>query len=527
MKRNIDSVTNFLVKPFVFALCGILIACESSGQEQQHGRPEKEVIAIKALRNETYQSIEHFGASDAWSTQFVGRWPDQKKQGIAELLFSNENDSDGNPKGIGLSMWRFNVGAGSAQQGQDSGIRDEWRRAESFLESDGSYNWDRQSGQVWFATAAKEFGVDKLLIFPNSPPVSLTKTGKAYAKDGQSNLAEENYRAFGEYLSQVIMGLQEKGLKVDYVSPVNEPQWDWSDGGQEGTPFGNNEISGIVKALDKSLSDKNLTTKIDVAEAGKINYLYEQADKEGKGNQVAEFFHPGSSNYIGDLTHVSPTISAHSYFTTSPYEVAVNQRERVASAVSSVQGLNYWMSEYCVLGDNGGEINGNGRDLGIDPALYVARVIHNDLTVSNATAWHWWLAVSPYDYKDGLIYIDKQKEDGNYYESKILWALGNYSRFIKPGYKRIGVEVPKAKQQNPELLVSAYQSESNDELVFVLVNSGIKDVSVNLSGDGSLASVQGIYVTSKDRDLEHLSTESADEQIVIPARSIVTVLATP
>jgi len=526
MKRSLYNLTKPLVKPFVFALCGLLIACQSSGQEQ-HDQPEEDIVAINALRNETYQTIEHFGASDAWSVQFVGEWPEQKKHGIAELLFSQENDSDGNPKGIGLSMWRFNVGAGSAQQGEESGIRDEWRRAESFLESDGSYNWERQSGQVWFANAAKEFGVGKLLIFPNSPPVSMTKTGKAYAKDGQSNLGEENYQAFGEYLSQVIMGLQEKGLKVDYVSPVNEPQWDWSDGGQEGTPFWNSEIFGIVRALDKALSEENLNTKIDVAEAGKINYLYEQADKEGRGNQVAEFFQPESSNYIGDLTHVSSTVSAHSYFTTSPFEAAVNQRERVASAVSTVQGLSYWMSEYCILGDNGGEINGSGRDLGIDPALYVARVIHNDLTVSNASAWHWWLAISPYDYKDGLIYIDKQKEDGNYYESKMLWALGNYSRFVKPGYQRIGVEVNKAKQQNPELLVSAYQSKPNEELVFVLVNSGIKDISVNLTADGNLTSVQGLYVTSKDMDLELLDTESFDNTILIPARSIITVLARP
>ncbi|UZD22319.1 glycoside hydrolase [Algoriphagus halophytocola] len=527
MKKCLYNLVKPMLKPCVFAVSGLLIACQSSGQDQQQDLPEEEIVVINALKNETYQSIEHFGASDAWSGQFVGLWPDQKKNAIAELLFSKENDTDGNPKGIGLSMWRFNVGAGSAQQGEESGIRDEWRRAESFLETDGTYNWDRQAGQVWFANAAKEFGVEKLLIFPNSPPVSMTKTGKAYANNGQSNLAEENYQAFGEYLTQVVMGLQAKGLKVDYVSPVNEPQWDWSDGGQEGSPFWNDEISGIVKALDKALSDENLTTKIDVAEAGKINYLYEQADKDGRGNQVADFFQPESSNFIGDLTQVSPTVSAHSYFTTSPFESAVNQRERVASAVSSVQGLSYWMSEYCILGDNGGEINGSGRDLGIDPALYIARVIHNDLTVSNASAWHWWLAISPYDYKDGLVYIDKQKEDGNYYESKMLWALGNYSRFVKPGYLRIGVQVNKENQQNPELLVSAYQSNSNGEIVFVVVNSGIKDVTLNLMVDDKLTSVKGLYVTSKDSNLESLDIGYSDDKIVIPSRSIVTVVSNP
>jgi hypothetical protein len=37
------------------------------------------------------------------------------------------------------------------------------------------------------------------------------------------------------------------------VSATNEPQWDWSDGGQEGTPFENEHIAGINKALSKKL----------------------------------------------------------------------------------------------------------------------------------------------------------------------------------------------------------------------------------------------------------------------------------
>ena len=39
---------------------------------------------------------------------------------IADWLFSTENDANGQPKGIGLSLWRFNVGAGSTEQGENS-----------------------------------------------------------------------------------------------------------------------------------------------------------------------------------------------------------------------------------------------------------------------------------------------------------------------------------------------------------------------------------------------------------------------
>lgn len=524
MTNEMIQMKKILWKNLLFLPLAFLFIPQSYAQDLKADQTSTDVLEINLIPTETYQTIEHFGASDAWSAQFVGLWPDQKKNAIAELLFSVENDADGDPKGIGLSLWRFNVGAGSTEQGVQSGIRDEWRRAESFLSSDGSYNWSKQAGQVWFAKSAKEFGVSKLLVFPNSPPVSMTNTGKAFAKDGQPNLSEEKYGVFAQYLAQVIIGLNNKGLEVDYVSPVNEPQWDWSDGGQEGTPFWNDQIAGIVKKLDSTLEDHNLSTKIDVAEAGKINYLYSEADKVGRGNQIETFFNPESTNYIGDLDHVSHNISAHSYFTTSPDVSAIKQRESLNSAIESIEGLRYWMSEYCILGDNGGEINGNGRDLGIDPALYLARVIHNDLTIANASAWHWWLAISPYNYKDGLVYIDKDKEDGNFYESKMLWALGNYSRFIRPGYERIAVDINIHKQPNSDVLVSAFRSEDKREVVLVVVNSGDNEINVSLTEAGIAKPISSIYITSEDKSLAHEKIQSEGTRYTIPAKSVVTMV---
>src|SRR5690606_18405882 len=117
---------------------------------------QTDVVTLSIDVSERFQRIDNFGASDAWACQFVGNWPIEKKNAIADLLFSTDTASNGQPEGIGLSLWRFNIGAGSAQQGEQSSIKDEWRRAESFLGEDGSYNWQRQAGQVWFLKAAQE-----------------------------------------------------------------------------------------------------------------------------------------------------------------------------------------------------------------------------------------------------------------------------------------------------------------------------------------------------------------------------------
>ncbi len=52
------------------------------------------------------QTIRHFGASDAWSMQFIGLWENQAEQEkIADWLFSLESDAQGKPKGINTNLF--------------------------------------------------------------------------------------------------------------------------------------------------------------------------------------------------------------------------------------------------------------------------------------------------------------------------------------------------------------------------------------------------------------------------------------
>ena len=85
----------------------------------------------------TYQTIEGFGASDCWTGNYVGQWKTTGKDNAAKFLFSQDLKSNGNPNGIGLSLWRINLGAGTAEQGDASTIEDVSRRAECFMNPDG------------------------------------------------------------------------------------------------------------------------------------------------------------------------------------------------------------------------------------------------------------------------------------------------------------------------------------------------------------------------------------------------------
>ncbi|HKZ67873.1 MAG TPA: glycoside hydrolase [Chitinophagaceae bacterium] len=475
-------------------------------------------IQIQINETKTAQTIHNFAASDAWSCQFVGNWPEEKRNAIADLLFSMDTLANGNPKGIGLSMWRYNIGAGSANQGNASGINDEWRRAASLVDNT---QLSLVQAQNWFLSAAKERGVKQFLAFYNSPPVELTNNKKAFATNGVCNIDDDNYSMFAKHATSSIKQIESNtGIRFNFLSPVNEPQWDWSDGGQEGCPYTNTEISNLVKSFDIELTGQHSDVKILLPEAGHLKYSLSNSDKLNKDNQVNAFFDPASPQYIGNLVTVYPAMAAHSYFSTSPSNEAIDLRKRVNDAIRAKNGLQFWQSEYCILGDNAGEINGSNRDLGMSSALYVAKVIQQDLVWLNASAWQWWLAVSPYDYKDGLIYIDKSKTNGSYYDSKLLWIMGNYSRFIRPGMIRIESSV-----DDNDLLVSSFKDATSGKPVLVIVNLAAIDKPATLKKENNMIfqSQQLVtYTTDESRNLEKRIIKASD--LVIPARSVMTMI---
>jgi len=465
-----------------------------------------------------YQEIEGFGASDAWRTQFVGKnWPEEKKNRIAELLFSQEEDGQGNPKGIGLSLWRFYISAGTTEQAEASGIPNEWRRGESFIDENGNYNWDKQEGQQWFLKKAKDAGVEKFLAFSNAAPVFWSKNNKGWNSlpNKSLNLKRKYYEDYADFMVQFLVHFQEEGFAFDYLSPINEPQWDWEKASQEGTPANNENIADLVYLLNVKISQKELDTKILIPEAADLRFLYSDSGKPIRGNQIENFF--GTSEYattnIKDLKNLKNTVSGHSYFTSWPVDSLISIRQQLHNKLTE-NDLDYWQSEFCILERNDDIGGGGSRDLGINTALYVARVIHADLTLAHAKSWQWWTAISNADFKDGLIYLDtgvegdlynldSLKYDGEFHDSKLLWAIGNYSRFIRPGMLRISTKLDNGlstREQYDDLLVSAYKDPKNINLVLVAINYSDKVKAITFNEDQVL--FLNSYETSKDKNLQ-------------------------
>lgn len=470
----------------------------------------KEFVLDTSIR---HQVIDNFGANDAWSIQKIGaEWSETNKNKIADLLFSTNT-------GIGLSFWRFYLGAGENHQT----IRDPWRTAETFEIAPGQYDWSRLPGGRWFLQAAKARGVSQFGMTVYSPPLRLTRNGLsnlADDDDSTTNLRPGKEDEFAIYLTDILRHFQQttnaaEQMNFDFIFPVNEPQWEWRRG-QEGNRASNDDLKKLFIALKRRLTAGKIPAKILGPESGSIPDMY-SPNAQARARWDADY---------GDYLRVfcaDPELAAcfagiityHSYWSDNIPDKLVPHREALGRAFTNYPGWKLWQSEYCVME--------HGRDLGMDTALRVARVIHSDLTLVGVSSWQWWLAVANENFKSGLIYTEyKQPGDAEtIHESKLLWALGNFSRFIRPGMVRVALTGP---QDVNGLMASAYLDPVAKRQVVVFVNCAREPQEVCLRSKGTDADKTRftLHLTSAEADLAVRGQVALAKEFIIPPRSVLT-----
>ncbi len=499
--------------------------------------------AVTLNENTVYQTIDNFAASDCWNTEYVGRYfSNANREKVARWLFSTEADDQGNPLGIGLSSWRVNLGAGSAGQGVKSGIEDETRRVDCFLQADGSYDWTRCPGQQYFMAKAREYGVQDFVLFSNSAPVYFTKNGKALCDNttGDANLKDDCYDDFAEFLATTAKHFADDGYNITHISPVNEPSWEWTDG-QEGSHWTNECIARLARSLDTSITKRNLATKILIPEACVYNTLY----MEGSDMHINAFWNSdNAATYVGNLNTLAPIAAAHSYWTVGTNYELENYRVEAKQAADAY-GLKLYQTEWSMLesapsSKAGFPQGGYDAATGMDVALYMAKIIQSDLVYGNVASWSYWTATarSQWGHKNRFLLVRLNAENETSFESyaamtgsgKVtadvnLWALGNFSRFVRPGYKRI--DMTGASEMNG-LLGSSYLSPDGKSLVSVIVNMGYDIRSINLSSTSRQLEGYSInkYVTDASHNLQRDTTLPATydgSAISIAPRSVTTI----
>lgn len=453
-------------------------------------------MLIKINPEVTYQTYESMGASGAWWAQIVGGWNHidaesglEVRNRISQLLYSKD-------KGIGMQVYRYNIGAGSKHSGRGE-YSQPARSTECFEKAPYEYDWSRDANAVYMMEQAVRDGADEVIFFVNSPIERLTKNNMAHADKGKlfrENISRENYADFARYCYDVTEHFIEKGLPVKYLSPVNEPLWIWN-GGQEGCHYKPESVAKVFRVFAQELSNrpklKNL--KLSGAESGDIRWF-------NKSYTRALLKDKNVRKYLD-------AVDIHSYCLPVPLPFNV---PFLNNRTAYVKRFRRWMDrkypDMPVKMSEWTHMKG-GRDKTMDSALVAAKTIYEDFTLLNAVSWQHWIAVSEVDYCDGLIYINL--EDKTFEVTKRLYVTGNFSKYIQPGSVRIS-----AHSECKDLLALAFKKDSEIVVIIINLSDSVKKITLPAKGDVIHA------VTDKNNDLTQTVIKGDD--ISVNPRSVNT-----
>jgi O-glycosyl hydrolase len=353
------------------------------------------------------QTIDNIGASGAWWVNDLKNFDPKVQARVAKLLFSED--------GLDLSSYRYNIGGGG------TGVTYAPRAPEDFLKDDGTYDWSKDKAGRTFLYAAAKYGVEDLIAFVNSAPAQWKTNGKSCG----GYLKAENEKDFAKYVADVTDHFTRQGVKIDYISPFNEPTNSFDSCGQEGMLVDVPQRDDIVRALGAEQRARHQKTGIIADESSStVNF----------NNELPQWIsQPDTAQYVSKLAH-------HTY--NNPGD---DQRAKIYETSMSV-GKRSWSTEICCFG-KGGTGWAQEYDPTIDGGLNLSRIIYKDFATAHDSAFQWWVALSEMigsdplarndeGWNDGLLYYDPNyATNGNQtvYFTKRYYALGQYSKFVKPG----------------------------------------------------------------------------------------------
>lgn len=400
--------------------------------------------------SQQYQTVEGWGTSLAWWGKVVGGY--SNKDEYADKMFSTTS-------GIGLNVLRYNIGGGE----NPSLNYLEYRKAvPGYQTTQGVYDWTADANQRYMLQAAKTRGANVFEAFSNSAPYWMTNSGSVTgASGGANNLKTDYYDDFADYLTEVVKHFRDSwGITFKTLTPLNEPvsTW-WSLGNnQEGMHFDRANQNTILSQVNSSLVAKGLTgTKLSAPEE------YSVDDSSVSYN-----------SYTSAVKSAISQINTHTYGGTN---------RAAFRNIAASNGKTPWVSEY-----------GDGDASG----LTMSRTILKDMKNMGVTAWIYWQAVDSADGWGFFKNVLNNTQTTSYTVNKKYYVMGNYSKFIRPGYKIIGISDANT--------LAAYDAASS-KLVLVTTNSATTDTSVtyDLSKFTATGSSAAVYRTSSTEDLAQLS----------------------
>jgi glucuronoarabinoxylan endo-1,4-beta-xylanase len=313
------------------------------------------------------------------------------------------------------------------------------------------------SGAYSDAMAANKFGV-KVWGAPWSPPAADKSNN---SEDNGGTLNTSAYTSWANVLAGFATTFKSKtGFALYAVSAQNEPDFTAS---YASCIYSGAQMVAFIQTLGPALHAAG--TKLLAAEPDSWSNLW------------------GGDNFGNDILNDATAKGLVDIMATHDYG---HKSDSVTTRPAPPAGMTMplWETE---MSDE------TAADVDIAHGIQVATWIYAGVTTGGASAWHYWWLINSNTDGEGLLQMGGDTTN----PPKRLYTMGNFSKFVRPGYARVDVSgtIPAG------LLVSAFKNPADGTIVVVAINpnTGSTTLPVYLSGS-SVAQVTP-YVTSASQNL--------------------------
>jgi glucuronoarabinoxylan endo-1,4-beta-xylanase len=411
-----------------------------------------------------YQTIDGFGASTADTTLNTGM-----PSSLADFFFRQDI-------GIGLSILRLQVVPSTSECSAEFTTANGYGYNGTCVSSSSGTILE---GELATAQEAQARGVTRFFASQWSPSGTYKSNG-SYLTGGALVGSTANYQAIATELAGFVSLLSANGVPIMALSPQNEPEQSQD---YPSCTWNASQFDAFVPYL---YADLPSSTMIIIPENSSWNTTY--------GGFAATCMNDSACGPdVGVLAQ-------HEY-----------GGGDVLPGTFTYNPNRLWSTEY------GSAFGGGSYEGDITDAVGNAQIIHNLLTVANVNAFVWWfLSDEPFQGygTDNSALTD---ESGDI--PLRAYMTGNWSKFVRPGWHRVGVT------NSGSLLVTAFQDPLGIESAVVVVNTGSSSVSQNFTVGSTMGPNVTPWITSSSYSLaaqSAVAVSGGSFSYTIPASSIVT-----
>ena len=306
---------------------------------------------------------------------------------------------------------------------------------------------------------------------PWTPPANYKDNND---ENNGGHLLTQYYGAWATSLANLAATSKQNGVPLYGISVQNEPDYTAS---YNSCLYSNQEMIQFIDTLGPKLAGLTPRPKIIMPEVSSWNNTWGYSDAAIADVQAAKY---------------TDILATHQYFVTDPTPHAIPT------------GKQFWETENSSF---------DGPSTDITNGIMVATWIHNAIVDGGVSAWHYWWLISSNNDNEGIL-------NSGGIITKRLYTMGNFSKFVRPGYRRMGTAGGPGG-----VMITAYKDPASTAFAIVAINNNGSNGAVHIVLNGITTPAVTPWVTSASLNLAAqpvVTVNAGSLNASLPATSVTT-----